>query len=94
MASEPVRGPQENHLLSTSLVELRSFHASIVKKKIPIKFTFNHGPPFAFYFDDPDGNLIEIYWPTGDMTPKQPLAFPFDLSLPDVVLLQELANKA
>jgi hypothetical protein len=65
-----------------------------VGKTIPIKFAFNHGASFAFYFDDPDGNLIEVYWPTGDRRLKQPQAFPLDLSLPDDVLLQELAKTA
>jgi catechol-2,3-dioxygenase len=50
----------------SSLAEFRSFHARVVEKSIPIKFVFNHGVSFAFYFDDPDGNMIEVYWPTGD----------------------------
>jgi catechol-2,3-dioxygenase len=78
----------------SSLAELRSFHARIVEKTIPIKFVFNHGASFAFYFTDPDGNLIEVYWPTGSWRLKQPQAFPLDLSLPDDVLLQELAMEA
>ena len=36
----------------SSLAELRSFHARVVEKKIPIKFVFNHHVSFAFYFDD------------------------------------------
>ena len=59
----------------SSLAELRSFHARIVGKSIPIKFTFNHGASFAFYFDDPDGKLIEVYWPTGATRLKQPQFF-------------------
>jgi catechol-2,3-dioxygenase len=50
----------------SSLAEFRSFHARVVEKSIPIKFVFNHGVSFAFYFDDPDGNMIEGYWPTRD----------------------------
>ncbi len=76
----------------SSLAELRSFHARVVGRRIPIKFTFNHGASFAFYFEDPDGNLIEVYWPTGDLRLKQPQVLPLDLSQPDDVLLQELAN--
>lgn len=37
---------------------------------------------FAFYFEDPDGNMIEIYWPTGD------------LSQPDEVLLKSITATA
>jgi catechol-2,3-dioxygenase len=73
-----------------SLAELRSFHARVVEKTIPIKFVFNHHESFAFYFDDPDGNMIEVYWPTGDMSRKQPYAEPLDLSQTDEVLLEKI----
>src|SRR5690242_13469762 len=46
----------------SSLASLRSFHTRVVERNIPIKFAANHGVSFAFYFDDPDGNLIEVYW--------------------------------
>ncbi|HWY67779.1 MAG TPA: VOC family protein [Terriglobales bacterium] len=55
------------------LAEFRSIHARFVKKNIPIKFVFNHRVSFAFYFDDPDGNTIEVYWPTEDLSCTQPL---------------------
>lgn len=74
----------------SSLGELRSFHARVVEKNIPIKFVFNHGVSFAFYFDDPDGNMIEVYWPTGDLSQRQPHAEPLDLSQPDEVLLEKI----
>jgi catechol-2,3-dioxygenase len=72
----------------SSLAEFRSFHARVVEKNIPIKFAFNHHVSFAFYFDDPDGNMIEVYWPTGDLSRRQPHAEPLDLSQPDEVLLE------
>ena len=74
----------------SSLSELRSFHARVVEKKIPIKFVFNHHESFAFYFDDPDGNMIEVYWPTGDPRGSQPYVEPLDLSQPDEVLLEKI----
>jgi catechol-2,3-dioxygenase len=77
-----------------SLAELRSFHARVVEKKIPIKFLFNHQESFAFYFDDPDGNMIEVYWPTGDLSGRQPYLEPLDLSQPDEVLLEKLTVAA
>jgi catechol-2,3-dioxygenase len=73
-----------------SLAEFRSFHARVVEKKISIKFAFNHRVSFAFYFDDPDGNMIEVYWPTGDLSQRQPHAEPLDLSQPDEVLLEKI----
>jgi catechol-2,3-dioxygenase len=74
----------------SSLVEFRSMHARVVEKNIPIKFVFNHRVSFAFYFDDPDGNMIEVYWPTGDLSWRQPEAEPLDLSLPDEALLEQI----
>jgi hypothetical protein len=44
-----------------SLAEFRSIHARFVEKNISIKFVFNHRVSFAFHFDDPDGNTIEVY---------------------------------
>jgi catechol-2,3-dioxygenase len=55
-----------------------------------IKFVFNHRQSFAFYFDDPDGNMIEVYWSTGDLSRKQPQVEPLDLSRPDEVLLKHI----
>jgi catechol-2,3-dioxygenase len=74
----------------SSLAELRSFHARVVEKNIPIKFVFNHRVSFAFYFDDPDANMIEVYWPTGDLSWRQPHGEPLDLSQPDEVLLEKI----
>jgi catechol-2,3-dioxygenase len=77
----------------SSLAELRSFHTGVVERKIPIKFAFNFHQSFAFFFDDPDGNMIEVYWPTGDLSRKQQPSEPLDLSLPDEVLLEKIAAK-
>jgi catechol-2,3-dioxygenase len=74
----------------SSLGEFRSFHARVEEKNIPIKFVFNHRVSFAFYFDDPDGNSIEVYWPTGDLSWRQPQAEPLDLLQPDEVLLEKI----
>jgi catechol 2,3-dioxygenase-like lactoylglutathione lyase family enzyme len=71
----------------SSLADLRSFHARVVKRNIPVKFLANHHVSFAFYFDDPDGNMIEVYWPTGDLSRRQPHMEALDLSQPDEALL-------
>jgi catechol-2,3-dioxygenase len=77
-----------------SLSELRSYYARVMEKNIPIKFAFNHGASFAFYFDDLDGNLVEVYWATGDMSRAQPFLEPLDLSQPDEVLLEMITAAA
>jgi catechol-2,3-dioxygenase len=87
-----VANPEIAHIAFkvSSLAELRSFHARVVEKKVPIKFAFNHHESFTFYFDDPDGNVIEVYWPTGDLSWRQPIVEPLDLSQPDEVLLEKI----
>ena len=84
----------------SSLAELRSVYARVVEKNIPIKFAADHGVSFAFYFDDPDGNMVEVYWPTRDGSgtrahaePVQPRMEPLDLSLPEDVLLERAAPR-
>jgi catechol-2,3-dioxygenase len=74
----------------SSLAEIRSFHARALEKEISIKFVLNHHESFAFYFNDPDGNMIEVYWPTGDLSQRQPYVEPLDLSQPDEVLLEKI----
>src|SRR5579871_4601821 len=86
------RPDEESHEIA-SLAELRSFHARVLEKQIPIKFAFNHGVSFAFYFADPDGNMIEIYWPTGALESyPQPHVEPLDLAQSDDVLLQRVVR--
>ena len=78
----------------SSLAEFRSFYARVVPENITIKFVFNHRASFAFYFDDPDGNMIEVYWPTGDLSCRQPYTEPLDLSQPDEALLEKKTSLA
>jgi len=77
----------------SSLAELKLLHGRVVGRKIPIKLSFNHGVSFAFYFDDPDGHMIEVYWPTGVLhSYLQPNSEPLDLTQSDGVLLELLAR--
>jgi catechol-2,3-dioxygenase len=62
-----------------SLAALKGFYEKIVARGIPIKFQFHHGVSIAFYFSDPEGNMIEVYWPTG-LEHRQPSAQPIDLT--------------
>ena len=53
----------------------------------------NHGVSLAFYFDDPEGNMIEIYWATG-LPYGQPYGHPIDLTLPEEELLRDVEQLA
>jgi catechol-2,3-dioxygenase len=72
-----------------SLAALKRFYQKIVGRDIPIKFQFHHGVSIAFYFHDPEGNLIEVYWPTG-LNHPQPCVQAVDLTKPEEELLDEL----
>jgi catechol 2,3-dioxygenase len=72
-----------------SMAALKRFYKKIVARGIPIKFQFHHGVSVAFYFPDPEGNLIEVNWPTG-AEHRQPCAQEIDLTKPE----EELLDKA
>ena len=48
-----------------SLADLRAVYQRVLGRGVPVKMAFNHGVSIAFYFEDPEGHLIEVYWPTG-----------------------------
>lgn len=74
-----------------SLADLRSFYERVCDRKLPVKTALDNGVSFAFYFDDLDGNMIEIYWPTG--TPERlPLSAPLDLNQTEEALLARLGS--
>jgi catechol-2,3-dioxygenase len=76
--------PQFRHVAFkvASLAELKRLYRLVLERELPIKLTSDHGVSLAFYFDDPDGNMIEVYWPTGRHV-KQPFLKPLDLNQSD-----------
>lgn len=77
-----------------SLKELLTFYWRIKEQKLPIKFAFNHLASLAFYFEDPEGHLIEIYWATDVRGARQPIGEPIDFDLPEEELLREVERVA
>ena len=76
LSSRPAEGPPDLALVANpayqhtafevrSLADLRAFHQRVLGRGVPVKMALNHGVSLSFYFDDPEGHLIEIYWPTG-----------------------------
>jgi catechol-2,3-dioxygenase len=72
-----------------SLATLKRFYLKVVGCGIPIRLQCFHGVSVAFYFQDPEGNLIEVYWRTG-LERSQPLAQEIDLTKPEDQLVAEL----
>ena len=53
----------------------------------------NHGNSFSLYFDDPEGNSIEVSFESEWYVPA-PSAWPLDLSLDDATLMKVTEGKA
>ncbi|MBV9691083.1 MAG: VOC family protein [Ktedonobacteraceae bacterium] len=76
-----------------SLGKLLTFYRQIKQRGLPIKMALNHGSSLAFYFDDPEGNMIEIYWAT-NVRVRHPYADPIDFDLSEEELLRDVERVA
>ena len=74
-----------------SLAHLRAMYQRILGRGVQVKMAFNHGVSIAFYFEDPEGHLIEVYWPTGARW-RQPYGEPIDLTLSEEALRRLVAG--
>ena len=72
-----------------SLAELKEFYRVFLAHQIPIIRTVSHGNAVGIYFQDPDGNQVEVYWPTGVDWP-QPFGKPVDLTASDEEIVANL----
>lgn len=72
-----------------SLADVKEFYRVFVEHNVPIVRTVSHGNAVSVYFEDPDGNQLEVYWPTGIDWP-QPFGKRIDLTAPDDVILANL----
>jgi catechol-2,3-dioxygenase len=76
-----------------SLADLRAFHQRVLARGVPIRMALNHGVSLSFYFDDPEGHMIEVYWPTG-VACRPRHGDPIDLTRSDEALREDLAVSA
>ncbi len=72
-----------------SLGDIKEFYRIFLEKKIPINRVVSHGNAVGVYFQDPDGNQLEVYWPTGRDWP-QPFGKPVDLTTTDEKIMANL----
>lgn len=77
--------PEEKSIISQisfrvdTLEELKEFHRFLQDKGTPIDRIRTHGHSISIYLHDPEGNQIELYWPTG-LDVEGPIGKPVDLS--------------
>jgi catechol 2,3-dioxygenase len=79
-----------------SLAALQDFYTTAKAQEAPILFALDHGVTVSLYLRDPEGNSIEVYWPTGRAADAA-VADPIDLALfeqPAEVLLARLNASA
>jgi catechol-2,3-dioxygenase len=76
-----------------SLADLRAFRERVIAAGVPIKMALNHGVSLSLYFEDPEGHVLEIYWPTG--VACAPIhGDPVDLTRSDTELRQAISELA
>ena len=76
-----------------SLGDLRALHQRVLGRGVPVKMALNHGVSLSFYFDDPEGHLIEVYWPTG-VACRPCHGDPINLTLSEEALRTHMAELA
>jgi catechol-2,3-dioxygenase len=76
-----------------SLGDLRAFHQRVLGRGVTVKTALNHGVSLSFYFDDPEGHLIEVYWPTG-VACRPRHGDPLDLTRSEEALRRDVAELA
>ena len=72
-----------------SLADVKEFYEVILEHQIPIQRIITHGNTVSIYFEDPDGNSVEVYWPTGIDVP-QPFGKPVDLTKTEDEIMAEV----
>jgi catechol 2,3-dioxygenase len=79
-----------------SLASLQRVYADANAHGAAILFALNHRTTVSLYLHDPEGNSVEVYWPTGQ-TADGLFAEPIDLALfaqPEAALLAAVAGAA
>jgi catechol 2,3-dioxygenase len=84
-----VTNPRAKHiaLRVESLAALKAVYAEAKRRALPFPSPpLNHQVSLSLYLLDPDGNMLEVYWATGEK-PAGPVAEPVDLERPETQLL-------
>jgi len=72
-----------------TLKDVKDFYQLFVEKNVPISRVVSHGNTVSIYANDPDGNSVEVYWPSGIDVP-QPFGKPMDLTKSEVEIRGQL----
>jgi catechol-2,3-dioxygenase len=72
-----------------TLKDVKDFYRVFVENSVPINRVVSHGNTVSIYAEDPDGNSVEVYWPSGVDVP-QPFGKPMDLTKSDTEIREQL----
>jgi len=72
-----------------SLADIKDFHQLFLERRVPIQRIVTHGNTVSIYFEDPDSNTVEVYWPTRIDVP-QPFGKPVDLTKSEGEILAQV----
>jgi catechol-2,3-dioxygenase len=74
-----------------TLKDVKDFYRIFVDNNVPINRVVSHGNTVSIYAQDPDGNSVEVYWPSGVDVP-QPFGKPMDLSKSEPEIRDQLTQ--
>jgi catechol-2,3-dioxygenase len=72
-----------------TLKDVKDFYKTFVDNQVPINRVVSHGNTVSVYAQDPDGNSVEVYWPSGVDVP-QPFGKPMDLTKSEAEIREQL----
>jgi catechol-2,3-dioxygenase len=78
-----------------SLDALRSVCANAAAAGIPVSMALIHRVSISVSFQDPDGNMVEVFWATGRRETDRPYTDPItldDLRLPEDELIERAGS--
>ena len=86
-----VRVLQQISFRCTTLKDVKDFYKMFVDNNVPINRVVSHGNTVSVYAQDPDGNSVEVYWPSGVDVP-QPFGKPMDLTKSEPEIRDQLTE--
>ena len=69
----------------------KGYGLASIEHNVPIQRVVSHGNTVSVYARDPDGNSVEVYWPSGVDVP-QPFGKPMDLTKSEPEIRDQLTQ--
>jgi len=86
--AEGARVVQQVSFKVGSIDDLKAYKALLEKEAVPIARTVSHGHSVSIYLNDPDGNLLELYYQTPYQCP--PFGKPINLEQSNEAILADV----